>query len=199
MKEADKEFLNKVIPELEFWNTDLMWAFWKSEGLSPCWKDCKDCGRPERMSFPSGKAPFVWRNQTWRGNSTCTNSLSRRLSVRLSLPLIIVFPGGVVQKTTNAGDSGGRGPIPRSGKSPGGGNDNPLQYSFVENSRDRGAWWTTVHGVEKSWTRLSDWAHTALITCSAFAEWEHSKRGWGGRGDCKFPSLANCLHLLCVI
>ena len=32
MKEVDKEFLNKVIPELEFWNMGLMWAFWKSEG-----------------------------------------------------------------------------------------------------------------------------------------------------------------------
>ena len=39
---------------------------------------------------------------------------------------------------------------------PGEGNGNPLQYSCLENSMDRGAWWATVHGVAKSRTRLSD-------------------------------------------
>ena len=36
------------------------------------------------------------------------------------------------------------------------GNGNPLQYSYLENPMDGGAWWATVHGVAKSWTRLSD-------------------------------------------
>ena len=36
------------------------------------------------------------------------------------------------------------------------GNGNPLQYSYLENSMDRGAWQATVHGVTKSWTQLSD-------------------------------------------
>ena len=40
-------------------------------------------------------------------------------------------------------------------RSPGGGNGNPLQYSYLENSMDRGAWGATVHGVAKSWTQLS--------------------------------------------
>ena len=40
--------------------------------------------------------------------------------------------------------------------SPGGGHGNPLQYSCLENSMDKGAWWATVHGVTKSWTQLSD-------------------------------------------
>ena len=53
----------------------------------------------------------------------------------------------------NAGD---RSSILKSGKSPGEGNGNPLQYSCLENSMDRGAWWATVHGVAKSQTRLSD-------------------------------------------
>ena len=42
------------------------------------------------------------------------------------------------------------------GKSPGGRHGNPLQYSCLENSMDREAWETTVHGVTKSQTRLSD-------------------------------------------
>ena len=48
---------------------------------------------------------------------------------------------------TNAGDSVS---IPGSGRSPGEGNGTPLQYSCLENSRERGAWWATVHGVTKS-------------------------------------------------
>ena len=48
----------------------------------------------------------------------------------------------------NAGDLG---LIPGSGRFPGEGNGNPLQYSCLENPMDRGAWWTTVHGVAKSW------------------------------------------------
>ena len=41
---------------------------------------------------------------------------------------------------------------PGSGRSPGGGNGNPLQNSGLENPMDRGAWWVTVHGVGKNWT-----------------------------------------------
>ena len=58
---------------------------------------------------------------------------------------------------TNAGDTG---LIPGSGRSPGGGNDNPLQYSCLESSMDRGAWQATTHGVAKSQTQLSHWTHT---------------------------------------
>ena len=53
----------------------------------------------------------------------------------------------------NAGDPGS---IPESGRPPGEGNGNPLQYSCLENSMDGGAWWATVHGVAKSQTRLNN-------------------------------------------
>ena len=43
--------------------------------------------------------------------------------------------------------------------SPGGGNGKPLQYSCLENSMDRGAWWAAVHGAAKSQTWLSNWVH----------------------------------------
>ena len=61
------------------------------------------------------------------------------------------FPGGSEGKASayNAGDPGS---IPGSGRSPGEGNGNPLQYSCLENPMDREAWWATVHGVAKSWT-----------------------------------------------
>ena len=51
----------------------------------------------------------------------------------------------------NAGDADS---IPGSGRSPGGGNGNPLQYSYLENPMDRGAWQAAVHRVTKSRTRL---------------------------------------------
>ena len=54
----------------------------------------------------------------------------------------------------NAGDARDSGLTPGSGRSPGGGNGNPLQYSCLENSLDRGAWWATVNRVAHSWTRL---------------------------------------------
>ena len=65
------------------------------------------------------------------------------------------FPGGSDGKTSayNAGDPGS---IPGSGRSPGEGNSNPLQYSCLENPMDGGAWQAIVHGVTKSWTRLSN-------------------------------------------
>ena len=50
----------------------------------------------------------------------------------------------------NAGDTGDAGSIPGLGRSPGGGNVNPFQYSCLENSRDRGAWRATTYGVTKS-------------------------------------------------
>ena len=65
------------------------------------------------------------------------------------------FPGGSEGKASayNVGDPG---LIPGSGRSSGEGNGNPLQYSFLENPKDGGAWWATVHRVAKSQTRLSD-------------------------------------------
>ena len=64
----------------------------------------------------------------------------------------------------NAEDVRDTGSIPESGRSPGEGNGNPLQYASRENPIDRGAWRTTVHGVTKSRTRLSDFicTHTCI-------------------------------------
>ena len=72
------------------------------------------------------------------------------------------FPGGseVKAPACNAGDLD---LIPGSGRSPGEGNDNPLQYSFLENPMDGGAWWAIVHGVTKSQPRPSDF--TSLHFC----------------------------------
>ena len=54
----------------------------------------------------------------------------------------------------NAGDIRDTRSIPGSGRSPGGGHGNPVQYSCLENPMDRGTWWATVQGVVKSQTQL---------------------------------------------
>ena len=94
------------------------------------------------------------------------------------------FLGGSEVKASacNAGDLGS---IPGSGRSPGEGNGNPLQHSYLENPMDGGAWWASVHGVAKSRTRLSDFTFTTqqpllkLLLCTM----PHSTSGfnllWG--------------------
>ena len=89
------------------------------------------------------------------------------------------FPGGLVVKNppANAGEVKDAGSIPGSGRCPEGrnsrsperGNSNPLQYSCLENSMDRGTWWATAHGVPQSRTRLSEYiyVHIYLKYCSA--------------------------------
>ena len=82
----------------------------------------------------------------------------------------VLFPAGSVVKnlSANAGDSGS---IPGSGRSPGQGNSNPLQCSCLEHTTERGAWWTTVHGLVKSldttaW--LSNSKHHCLMMVCQF-------------------------------
>ena len=50
------------------------------------------------------------------------------------------------------------------------GNSNPLQYSCLENSMDRGAWWATVHGVAKSRTQLRDYHFPLILALNAMAK-----------------------------
>ena len=50
----------------------------------------------------------------------------------------------ILETTCSTGDPGS---IPGSGRSPGGGNGNPLQYPYLENAMDRGAWWAVAHGI----------------------------------------------------
>ena len=73
----------------------------------------------------------------------------------------------------NAGDTRDLGSIPGSGRSPGVGNDNPLQYSCLKNPMERGAWRAIVHGVVKSQTQLSDFHFTLLQSTFAILDIGH--------------------------
>ena len=68
---------------------------------------------------------------------------------------VVGFPGGSDGKES-ACIAGDLNLISGLGRSPGEGNGYLLQYSHLENSRDRAAWQATVHGITKNWTRLSD-------------------------------------------
>ena len=90
----------------------------------------------------------------WGCNSQMPeNSLKRsKQNSKMGLPRWLTgneFP-------SSSGATGDEGLNPGSGRSPGGGNGNPLQYSCLEKPMDRGAWWATVHGVPKSQTQLSN-------------------------------------------
>ena len=88
-----------------------------------------------------------------------TGQVFYRMSLNLNFSNVVLmfilgvmgFPGGSDGKESacNVGDPGS---IPGLEKSPGERNGNPLQYSCLENSMDRGPWWATVHGVAKSWS-----------------------------------------------
>ena len=64
----------------------------------------------------------------------------------------------------SAGDVRDVGSVPGSGRSTGGGHGSVFQYSCLENPRDRGAWWATIHGVAKSRTQFSNFALKAILS-----------------------------------
>ena len=94
----------------------------------------------------------------------------------------------------NTGDLRDTGSIPGSGRYPGGGNGNPLQYSCLENSMDREAWWATVHRVAQSWTRLK-WVrtHTHNVTSLPILE-----RCWYKRSRRKNKNIDNYIDMVAV-
>ena len=96
------------------------------------------------------------------------------------------FLGGSDGKES-ACNAGELGLIPGSGRSPGGGNRYPLQYSCPENSMDRGARQATVYGVAKSWTRTTEHTriHQSLLTGSPLAlNGLQNRVGVSSRGRC---------------
>ena len=104
---------------------------------------------------------ILWTEELSRLQSigSVTQSLTRQK--RLSTHALCIyggFPGSAVGKesATNAGDTRDASLIPRLGRSPGGGNGNPLQYSCLKNSMNGGACQAIVHGIEKSRTRLNN-------------------------------------------
>ena len=103
------------------------------------------------------------------------------------------FPGGTSGKEPpcHAGGIRDVGLIPGSGRSPGGEHRNPLQYSYLENPTDRGAWWATVHGIAKSWTWLEQLSMQHVIrgpfqatSCKISSSREERRIRWSTFSKC---------------
>ena len=113
------------------------------EGVIPngpqSWACVQDGVHPVTRFYPVAQGtwesdpPWAWAHPL--------SSLNPGLEVRAGLPC-----GSVVK---NSGDAGDVGLIPGSGRSPGEEHGNPLQYSYLGNSMDRGAWWAPVHRIAK--------------------------------------------------
>ena len=114
-------------------------------------KLCNQQFKSIKSTSVPGQPSVEKKDQTWVLISTPASTGSIFEQVKLSKG----FTGGSGGKESacNAGDLD---LIPGSGRSPVGGYGNPLQYSFLENSKDRVVWQATVHGVANSWTWLSD-------------------------------------------
>ena len=112
------------------------------------WEDPLEKGMATHSSI------FAWRIP-WTEEPGGLQPLGHKLSDMTDQLTLWGFSGGTDNKESayNVGDLGS---IPGSGRSPGEENGNPLQYSCLGNSMDRGAWWVTAHGVTKSQTQLRD-------------------------------------------
>ena len=110
------------------------------------------------LSFLYGPTlPPLLEHKSWKGRIMSV-WLTDHLEQCLAQEVVRIYlwlhdRSGSKESVCNAGD---RGSIPGSGESPRGEKGYPLQYSCLENSKDRGAWWATVHGVTKSQTLLSE-------------------------------------------
>ena len=113
-----------------------------------------------------------------RESQTCFRRVGRLLlysHIAWTPFLLGGFLPGVSDSKESACSAGDLGSIPGLGRSPGGGHDNPLQYSCLENLMDRGVWRATVQGVAKSQTQLSSNFQSTSVPF-LLCEWEERPR-----------------------
>ena len=136
-----------------------------------------------------------WVLYPWTTKAQAYSNLLNLFSVKmhiyfLSILTLCHFPGGTVVKNPPA-NSGNECSIPRSGRSPGGKNGNPLEYSYQENSMDRGAWKAVIHEVAQNWIQLSE--HTLstdnLFSSVQFSSVTHSCPTLCNPLDCSRPGF----------
>ena len=138
-----------------------LWPYWLQHARLPCPSPipgaCSNSYPSSRWCHPTISSSII-HFSSWLQSFPELRSLLRSqfFTCLFGFPLIrLDFPGGSDGKVS-AYNVGGLGLIPGSGRSPGEGNGNPLQYSCLKNPMNRGAWCAAVHGVVKSRTQLSD-------------------------------------------
>ena len=123
------------VPKISNVTWDINWGLWLWSGQIPY---LTESPRSADVSFPG-----CLHKDTLAAGSQALREASEVVLVVKNPP-------------ANAGHEGDTGSVLGSGRSPRGGNGNPLQYSCLENPMDREAWWATAWRVLKSWTWLSD-------------------------------------------
>ena len=118
--------------------------------------------------------------------------------------LIQGFPGGTMIKNlhASAGDMRDVGSISGSGRTPGVGNDNLLQYSCLENCMDKGAWWATVHGhcrVGQDWAHTQTWYKSMTLIYHNYSGLEKEKKKGSNFFWAISYSLIKAYYLKCYI
>ena len=160
-----------VFPYSEGWNADQVRGWGSGWGSRSPASTKRENGMMAEGRQPSNRAERGWV-PGWPSRAGPSPSETSSLLLCLkhyglgitcynSLAWTLGFPDGSDSKDS-ACDVGDLGSIPGSGRSPGGGHGNPLQYSCPENPMDGGVWWVTVPGVEKSRTQLSDFHNNSL-------------------------------------
>ena len=109
------------------------------------------CLSESRKEISTVKCALLASGGKWTSLSPETGNWGQEAYIRASQVALVVK-----NPLVTAGDARDAGSIPWSGRSPGGRNGHPLQYSCLKNPTDRGVWWATVHEVVESWTLLSD-------------------------------------------
>ena len=114
------------------------WSFWDSGWLERAWHSQETSSTDDKVILMSG------------------HQIPSESLIFFSKKIHLFLYRASWEVKASACNVGDLGSIPGSGRSPGEGNGNPLQYSCLENHMDRGTWWATVHRVARSRTRLSD-------------------------------------------
>ena len=146
---------------------------------------CLQCGRP---GFDPWVGKIPWRREWlstpvfWPENSMDRGAWQATVHSWTGLSdfhfhwLVALV---VKNQPASAGDRRELSSIPGSGRSPLEGHRNAVQYSCLENSMDRGAWWSTAHRVAKSQTRLKQ---LSMHTCTKRKQGKRELLEWGGEG-----------------
>ena len=103
-----------------------------------------------------------------RSHKLCSIAKEKKKKRSGDLPPYLMGFLGVSDGKESSCNVGDLGSIPGLGRFPGEGNDYPLQYSGLENSMDRGAWWATVHGIAKNWTQLNNFHFHSVFNKNIF-------------------------------
>ena len=112
---------------------------------------------------------WIWQFMSFMNSGKFLAVISWNIFQAILQVLVLCWASQVVlvvkNPPANAGDVRDMGSIPGSGRSPGGGHGNPLQYSCLENPMARGAWWAAVYGVAQSRTRLKRLSSSSSMLC----------------------------------